>query len=62
MASLYNLLTDIIDRGFDSQRQGEFVIHFDRHRTHAMLDEGAFNAGVEIVAHWVLIIAMQFAT
>ena len=46
--------------GFYPQDNAEFVVQFYRSRTHDMFDTCAFNAGIESVAHIVLIITMKF--
>src|SRR3990172_5814836 len=52
---------DVVDRGFDTKDERKLIVHFDRNRAHGVLDAGAFNADVEAVTHFVLIVAVELA-
>lgn len=52
---------DVIDGGFDAKDERELVIHLDGNRSHGVFDTSAFDANVETVSHFVLIVAVEFA-
>ncbi len=49
----------IVDCGLDAQDKAEFVVHLYRHWPHFMFDPGAANPGVQIIAHFILIVLMK---
>ena len=51
---------DVVDGGFDAEDERELVVHLDGDRSHGVFDAGAFNANVETVAHFVLIVTVEF--
>ena len=53
---------NVVDRGFDARDERELVVNLDGNRSHGVLDTGAFNAIVEAVSHFVLIVAVEFAS
>ena len=48
---------DVVDRRLDAQDQGLLVVELDGDGSHVMLDAGAFDAGVEVIAQLVLEVA-----
>ena len=53
---------NVVDCCFDAQHQAVLIIHFDRHRPHVMLNACSLYTGVEIVAQFILIIAVKFSS
>jgi hypothetical protein len=53
-------LGNIIDRGFDTQYETEFVIHLDGICTHMVTYASPFKAGIKVVADFALVIHMKF--
>ena len=53
---------NIVNRGLDTQHQAVLVVHLDGHRSHVMFDTRSHDACAEVVAYFVLIIAIEFTT
>lgn len=53
---------DIIGCGLNAQDNLKFIIHFDRAFAHAVFDTAAFEAHVVTIAHFLLIITVQFSS
>ena len=53
---------NVVDGSFDAEDERELVIHLDGNRSHGVFDAGAFNANVEAVPHFVLIVTVEFAS
>lgn len=53
-------VTDIVDGGFDTQDDAELIVHLYSDRTHVVLYSRPENAGVKLVAHFALVIPMEF--
>jgi hypothetical protein len=53
-------LGNIIDCGFDTQYETEFVVHLDGICTHMVTDASPFKAGIKVVADFALVIQMEF--
>jgi len=53
---------DVIDGGLNAEDERELVVHLDGDRSHGVLDASAFNANVEAIPHFVLIVAVEFAS
>jgi hypothetical protein len=49
----------VVDGGFDPQHQAVLVVHFDGHRSHVMFNPCSLDTGVEVIAHFILIVSMQ---
>jgi hypothetical protein len=52
---------DVVDCGLDTKDERKLVVHFDRNRSHGVFDTGAFNADIEAVTHFVLLVAVKLA-
>jgi len=50
----------IIGHRFHPKDDTELVIHLDGHLTHSMFDTGSFHPGVEGIAHFILVAAVEF--
>ncbi len=48
------------DRRLDAQNQAELVVQFDRDGPHAVFDPRAFDADVESIPHFTLVVSRQF--
>lgn len=53
---------DVIDRRFDTQHEAVLIVHFYCHRPHVMFYACSLYAGVEVIAHLILIITVQFSS
>ena len=53
---------NIIGYSLNAKNQTELVIHLDGNRPHPMFDTGTLNSRVEVIAHFVLVAAVEFAT
>ena len=53
-------LGDIVGGCFNPQDDPELVVHLNGDRTHMVLDSRAKNACVEVVAHFALVVSMEF--
>ena len=54
-------LRDVVGRGLDAEDASELVVHLDGGSAHVVLDPCSLNAGVEIVAHVVLVVAVKLS-
>ena len=63
MMNLASLLEegDISHSGFDAEDDAELVIHLNRNWSHPMANPCAFNPCLQVVTHFILIVAMQLA-
>ena len=48
-------LSDIVDRGFDTQYETKLIVHFDGICTHMVTDSGPLNPSIKIVTYFALI-------
>lgn len=53
---------NVVDRCFDTQHKAVLVVHFNGHCPHVMFNACSLYAGVEVVAHFVLITAVKFSS
>src|SRR6516225_2638844 len=53
---------DIIDGGLDPQDETELVVQLQAHRSHGVFDPSPWDAEVEAIPEFILIIAVQFLT
>lgn len=53
---------DIVGHCFNAQDDGVFIIHLDSNLAHMVIDTSAFDTGVKIVTHFILVVAYKFAT
>ena len=51
----------VVGRRFDAQDEGGLVIRLDRTRAHMVLDPGALDPGVEVIADLLGIVGVQLA-
>jgi len=51
---------DIIGHCLNPKDDAEFIIHLDGYTAHPMFDTGSFNPRVKVIAHFVLVAAMEF--
>ena len=52
---------NVVDGCFDTQHKAVLIVHFDCYRSHVMFNACSLYAGVEVVAHFVLIIAVKIS-
>ena len=50
---------NVIDGGFNAQHKAMLVVHFDRHLSHVMFNTCSLYTGVKVIAHFILITAME---
>jgi hypothetical protein len=53
---------NVIDRCFDTQHEAVLIVHLYCHRPHVMFNACSLHAGVEVIAHLILIITVQFSS
>lgn len=53
---------NIVDRCFDTQHEAVLIVHFYCDRPHVMFNACSLYAGVEVIAHLILIITVQFSS
>ena len=53
---------NVVDRCFDTQHKAVLIVHFNGHCPHVMFNACSLYAGVEVVAHLILIIAVKFSS
>ena len=53
---------NVVDRRFDTQHEAVLIVHFYFHRPHVMFYACSLYAGVEVIAHLILIITVQFSS
>lgn len=53
---------DVIGCGLDSEDETELIVHFDGRWAHMMFDAGSFDARVKVIAHFVLVVAVELAS
>jgi len=50
-----------VDRGFDPEDQPELIVPLDGRRSQARAEPGAFDAGIEAMAPFVLVVPVPLA-
>ena len=50
---------NVVDGCFNTQHKAVLIIHFNCHRSHVMLNPCSLYAGVKVIAHFILITAME---
>lgn len=53
---------DVVGGCLDAQHDAVFVVHFNGGFSHVVFDSGALNAGMKIVAEFILVVAGKFAS
>jgi hypothetical protein len=53
---------NVVDGCFDTQHEAVLIVHFYCHRPHVMFNACSLYAGVEVIAHLILVITVQFSS
>ena len=50
---------DVVGGRLDAQHDPVLVVHFDGGLSHVVFDAGSLNAGVKVIAHVILVVAVE---